>query len=172
MSFLGPLRAEIRAASWFAALGEPLTDGDLADACAYAGVQDVEGVTSWPEAETFLKAPGTSLDLWNRDEELRKSLLAQATTHPPERAMWTALSDLTAETGDLVHGKAASAATRMGRAVPASVHVAAGAATQATYQYAVARLAGTTTSPFESKFRLFAGGRWPLGIEGSRLVLF
>ena len=172
MTFLGPLRAEVRAASWFAALGEPLTDGDLVDARAYAGVQDVECVTSWPEAEAFLQAPGTSLELWDRDEELRRSLLAQATAHHPERALWTALSDLTAETGDLVHGKAASAAARMGHAAPASIHVAAGAAAQAVYQYAVARLAGSTTSPFESKFRLFAAGRWPLGMASSRLILF
>jgi hypothetical protein len=36
----------------------------------------------------------------------------------------------------------------------------------------VARLAGETASLFESKFRLFASGRWPLGVAGSRLVLF
>ena len=36
----------------------------------------------------------------------------------------------------------------------------------------LARLAGNQTSPFESKFRLFAAGRWPLGVVGSRLFLF
>ncbi len=34
---LDRLRAEARAASWFAALGEPLVEGDLADAEAYVG---------------------------------------------------------------------------------------------------------------------------------------
>jgi hypothetical protein len=76
------------------------------------------------------------------------------------------------EAGDLVHGKAATAAARMGNAAPASIHVAAGAASQAVYQLAVARLAGNQTSPFESKFRMFAAGRWPLGIMGSRLFVF
>jgi hypothetical protein len=33
-------------------------------------------------------------------------------------------------------------------------------------------MAGETASLFESKFRLFAAGRWPLGIVGSRLILF
>ena len=60
----------------------------------------------------------------------------------------------------------------MGGAAPASIHVAAGAASQAVYQLAVSRLAGETASRFESKFRLFAGGRWPLGVAGSRLLLF
>ena len=90
----------------------------------------------------------------------------------PERALWTALTELTTEAGELVHGKAATAAARMGGAAPASIHVAAGAASQAVYQLAVARLAGDAASLFESKFRLFAAGRWPLGVAGSRLVLF
>jgi hypothetical protein len=172
MIFLGTLRAEIRAASWFAALGEPLTEGDHAEGRTYAGVDDVTLVTSWSEAERFLKAPGTPLDWWEREETERKMLLAKAQAHYPERALWTSLTELTTEAGDLVHGKAATAAARMGGAAPASIHVAAGAASQAVYQLAVARVAGATGSRFESKFRLFAAGRWPLGMKGSTLVLF
>ena len=172
MIFLGPLRAEIRAASWFAALGEPLTDGDVAEARTYAGAVEVGGVTSWPDAEDFLKSPNASLDWWDREETLRKSLLAEAERRHPGRALWTSLTELTTEAGDLIHGKAATAAARMGNAAPASIHVAAGAASQAVYQLAVARLAGNQTSPFESKFRLYAAGRWPLGVVGPRLFLF
>jgi hypothetical protein len=169
---LGPLRAEIRAASWFAALGEPVTGGEVAEARSYAGAVEVVGVTSWPSAEAFLKSPNASLDWWDREETLRKSLLAEAEVRHSERALWISLTELTTEAGDLVHGKAATAAARMGNAAPASIHVAAGAASQAVYQLAVARLAGNQTSPFESKFRLFAAGRWPLGVMGFRLVLF
>lgn len=171
-SLTRPLRAEIRAASWFAALGEPLTDGDRGDALAYSGASDVQRVASWPEAEAFLKSPTTSLAWWDREEALRKELLARAETRYPERALWSSLTELTTEAGDLVHGKAATAAARMGGAAPASIHVAAGAAAQAVYQLTVARLAGEPASPFESKFRLFAAGRWPLGVAGPRLVLF
>ena len=56
-------------------------------------------------------------------------------------------------------------------AAPAATWIDAGAASQAVYQLAVARMAGAA-SLFESKFRLFAAGRWPLGVAGSRLVLF
>jgi hypothetical protein len=170
--FLGPLKAEVWAASWFAALGEPLTDGDLADARAYAGMADVTLMKSWPEAEAFLKSPDTSLDWWEREEARRKQLLAEAQTKYPERALWSSLSELTTEAGDLVHGLAAKAATRMGNAQPASIHVAAGAASQAVYQLALARIAGDGASPFDAKFRLFAAGRWPLGVDGPRLTLF
>ena len=165
------LYAEVRAASWFAALGEPLSDGDRADALDYSGIIEVQRVASWADAEAFLKSPAT-LAWWNREEVLRKELLARAEAQHPEGALWTALTDLTTEAGDLVHGKAATAAARMGGAVPASIHVAAGAAAQAVYQLAVARLSGVDGSAFESKFRLFAAGRWPLGVAGPRLVLF
>ena len=172
MIFLGSLRTEVRAASWFAALGEPLTEGDIADARAYGDGLDAGHVASWPEAEALLKSPNASLALWDRDEALRKKLLAEAEARYPERALWISLSEFTTEAGDLVHGRAATAAARMGGAAAASIHVAAGAASQAVYQLAVARLAGNDTSPFESKFRLFAAGRWPLGVSGTRLVLF
>ncbi len=162
----------MRAASWFAALGQLLTDGDRAEVRAYAGADDVTLVKTWREAEDFLKSPTTPLDWWEREERLRKELLAKAQARYPEHALWTSLTDLTTEAGDLVHGKAAEAAARMGGAQPASIHVAAGAASQAVYQLAVARIADEQNSPFESKFRLFAAGRWPLGIAGSRLVLF
>ena len=123
MILLGPLRAEIRAASWFAALGEPLTDGDVAEARTYGGAVEVVGVKSWPEAEAFLKSPNASLDWWDREETLRKSLLAEAERRHPERALWTSLTELTTEAGDLIHGKAATAAARMGNAAPASIQI-------------------------------------------------
>lgn len=176
-TLLDVLRIEVRAASWFAALGEPLTDGDRSDATAYVaalgfGPVEIGQARDWPEAERLLKAPDWSPAWWDREEALRRSLLADAEARYPEAALWSALTDLTTETGDLVHGKAATAAARLGKAAPASIHVAAGAASQTVYQLALARLAGHPASPFESKFRLYAAGRWPLGILGSRLVLF
>ena len=175
-TLLDALRAEIAAASWFAALGEPLIEGDRTDARTYVdalgfGPIEIGLARDWPEAERLLQQPDSS-DWWDREEELRRALLAEAERRYPKSVLWTALTELTTHVGDLVHGKAATAAARMGGAAPASIHVAAGAAAQAVYQLAVARLAGHEDSLFESKFRLFAAGRWPLGIVGSRLVLF
>ena len=171
------LKQEVQAAAWFAALGEKLTDGDRADADAYAralglGALVLGQTSDWPEAERVLKAPDWSPAWWDREEALRRRLLVEAEARYPERALWTALTELTTETGELVHGKAATAAARMGGAAKASVHVAAGAAAQVAYQLALARLAEDAASLFESKFRLFAAGRWPLGVVGSTLVLF
>jgi hypothetical protein len=119
-----------------------------------------------------LKAPDWSPAWWDREEAQRRRLLAEAEARYPERALWTSLTELTTELGDTVHGKAGIAAARMGGAAKASIHVAAGAAAQAAYQLVLARLAEDAASPFESKFRLFAAGRWPLGVVGSTLVLF
>jgi hypothetical protein len=176
-ALLDGLEAEVRAAAWFAALGEPLTHGERSEAKSYAdwlavGPLAVTCVGDWPAAEATMKSPDWSTAWWQREEALRRGLLTKAEALHPERALWTALTELTTTAGDLVHGKAAAAATRMSGAAPASVHVAAGAAAQAVYQLAVARLARDSASPFESKFRLFAAGRWPLGVVGSRLVLF
>ena len=177
VELLERVKDETRAAAWFAALGEPLTEGDRNDAAAYAmalglGTLRVVHAHDWPEAERVLKAPDWSPAWWDREEELRQRLLAQAEARYPERELWTALTELTTDAGEIVHGKAATAASRMGGAAKASIHVAAGAAAQAAYQLALARLAEDAASPFESKFRLFAAGRWPLGVVGSTLVLF
>jgi hypothetical protein len=174
---LEQVKTDLRAAAWFAALGEPLTDDDRADADAYAkalglGTLVLGLAREWPEAERVLKAPDWSSTWWDREEERRRWLLAEAEVRYPERALWTALTQLTTELGDVVHGKAGIAAARMGGAAKASIHVAAGAAAQAAYQLALARLAEDAASPFESKFRLFAAGRWPLGVVGSTLILF
>ncbi|MFO1079574.1 MAG: hypothetical protein U1E23_02965 [Reyranellaceae bacterium] len=168
---------EVRAAAWFAGLGEPLTGGERDEAVAYAaalglGALAIESVADWPAAEQRLQAPDWSPAWWEREESLRRGLLARAESHYPPAALWTALTTLTTEAGDLVHGKAAAAAARLGSARPASIHVAAGAAAQAAYQFAVARLADEPASLFESKFQLFAAGHWPLGVGGSTLFLF
>lgn len=174
---LEQVKAELRTAAWFAALGEPLTDGDRADADSYAkalglGTLVLGQARDWPEAERVLKAPDWSPTWWDREEAERRRLVADAGVRYPERALWAQLTELTTEAGDVVHGRAGIAAARMGDAAKASIHVAAGAAAQAAYQLALARLAGDAASPFESKFRLFAAGRWPLGVVGSTLVLF
>ncbi|MBI3199281.1 MAG: hypothetical protein HYZ40_17575, partial [Rhodospirillales bacterium] len=156
---LEALWAEVRAASWFAALGEPLTEGDRSDAAAYGAALgfaaiEIGQARDWPDAERLLKSADWTPAWWDREEALRRAALVAAEARHPERALWSSLTELTTEAGDLVHGKAATAAARQGNAAPASIHVAAGAASQAVLQLAVARLAEHHASPFEGKFRL------------------
>src|SRR5581483_6325541 len=117
---LQSLHVEVNGAPWFAALGEPLTDNVRALAADYGGTDGVTYVRSWREAEDFLKSSATSLEWWDHEEDLRKRLLAEAEAKYPGQSLWTALTDLTTEAGDLVHGKAAAAAASLGGAQPAS----------------------------------------------------
>ncbi|TBR25559.1 MAG: hypothetical protein EPO10_24095, partial [Reyranella sp.] len=107
-TILDRVKAEVRAASWFAALGEPMTDGDRADAGAYATALGLAECSTdlahdWPEAERLLKAPDWSPVWWDREEALRRALLARAESKYPKHALWTALTELTTEAGELVH---------------------------------------------------------------------
>src|SRR5712672_1441420 len=118
-ALLERVKEETRAAAWFAALGEPLTDGDRADADAYAralglGTLRLGQARDWPEAERALQAPDWSPAWWDREEAQRLRLLAEAEARYPERTLWTALTELTTELGNTVHGRAGVAAARMG----------------------------------------------------------
>src|SRR5882762_3699800 len=109
-ALLERVKEETRAAAWFAALGEPLTDGDRADADAYAkalglGTLRLGQARDWPEAERVLQAPDWSPAWWDREEAQRLRLLAEAEARYPERTLLTALTELTTELGNTVHGR-------------------------------------------------------------------
>jgi hypothetical protein len=85
----------------------------------------------------------------------------------------TALTRVTDAATQVTLGAASSAAARQGVADPALTRAAAGAATQAVYHAALARAAFADQShPFAVKFRLFAGGRWLLGLVGTSFHVF
>ncbi len=110
---------------------------------------------------------------WNAEEKERLSLIERAAAQWGERSLMAALTRVTDEATRLTLGAASVAAARDGIADPALSRVAAGAATQAAYQAALARAAGAADShPFAIKFRLFAAGRWPLGLVGDTFHLF
>jgi hypothetical protein len=178
---LADLRARVRMASWFAALGERLTAGERWDARAYLaglGFADagVAEVSSWAEAAAIAKSPDWSRAWWDREEAERQRLLKLCGERYAESDLMTALSRIMELASAATHGAAAIAASRAGVADPALIRVAAGAAAQAAYQAALPVLAGAaageTEHAFAVKFRLFEAGRWPLGIAGGSFHLF
>lgn len=178
---LADLRGRLRLASWFAALGERLTQGERWDARAYlaelgfadAGVAEVK---SWEEAAAIAKSPDWSRAWWDREEAERQRLLGLCGAIYPEHELMAALSRVMELASASTHGAAAIAASRAGVVDPALIRVAAGAAAQAAYQAALPVLAGNvageTEHPFSIKFRLFEAGRWPLGIAGGSFHIF
>ena len=170
------LIAEIAAAAWFAACGEPLTEGERADAAAYAaglGFPDlpIMPVADWRAAAAVTQRGDWSRQWWEREaaEEARLKGLASAALG--EVRMLEGLSRVALAAASLA-GAAALGLARGGVADEALQRVAAGAAAQACHQAGMARAAAQSPEHvFAVKFRLFAAGRWPLGIVGGRLFV-
>jgi hypothetical protein len=169
-------------ASWFSMIGEPLTPAEQVDAAHYMsclGLDDVatQGIGSWEAAETCIKSTDWNTDWWDAEDRLRANLLERAEQRFGKLATLEALSGISEQVSDVVHGAAAVAAARGGVADSGLIRAAAGAATMACYQAAVgiaADLAADPTddNPFIAKYRLFEAGHWPLCVRGTVFYVF
>lgn len=167
----------LRHLSWFAAVGQELTADERREAEDYLralGITaEVATVADWREAERVTRDSQWSRAWWDEEERLRAALLGTAKEIHDEHTLMTALSRVTLDASDVVLGAASIAASRSLVANPALARVAAGAATQAAYQAGLALAAGAgDMHPFAIKFRLFAAGRWPLGLVGTAFHIF
>jgi hypothetical protein len=162
---------------WFAACGEDLTSGERQEVRDYLVAlgltADIALAGDWRSAEAVTRDPRWDTQWWDAEERLRLGLLSSAQAQWGEHALMTALTRITDAATQMTLGAASSAAARQGIADPALARVAAGAATQAAYQAALARAAGQDGAhPFAIKFRLFAAGRWLLGLVGGVFHVF
>jgi hypothetical protein len=162
---------------WFAACGEPLGEIDHAEARLYVaalglGELPVIGVASWAKAAQVTQHPDWSKAWWQAETRARTDLQKRAAARYGGAPVLAALSAVAAASANL-HGAAALAAGGAGTNDPALTRVAAGAAAQACHQVALA--IGCDAGPehlFAIKYRLFAAGRWPLGVVGQRCFVF
>jgi hypothetical protein len=155
--------------AWFSTLGAPLGEGELEDIRAYLRGFGLAAplppllVSSWDEAAEIVRRP--ALDWWSR-EETERARLEQTVQLDPADPEWVKLNDV-------LHGAAAVAAARFGYAHADMIKVAAGSASFAAYHRMLATGAGQSEDhPFNRKYALFAGGRWPLGVYGERFAIF
>jgi len=177
ISALAAFAREIPRGSWFAALGEPLTEGEHAEARTYVaeivGRNDVAivGAADWLAAQTIIKRDYDHA-WWDAEMLAQNEARERAESAHGKEALLAALEPIVEAAGAL-DGPAALAASRSGVTDQALIRVAAGAAAQACHHAALAIAAGAGTDhPFAIKYRLFAGGRWPLGFDGDRFVVF
>lgn len=174
---LGRFAAALGSASWFAALGQELTEGEQREGEDYLKALGLTAtlatVSDWRAAEHVTRDPAWSAAWWDAEEATRHNLFSQARETWGEHGLLNALTRVTDEATRLTLGAASIAAARDGIADPALTRVAAGAATQAAYQAALALAAEAGPAhPFAIKFRLFSAGRWPLGLVGATFHLF
>ena len=169
--------AELLAAPWFSACGEPLIEMERAEARRYLAELElpaapVAGVAGWEAAAALTKQPDWSQEWWAAEERAARRLHEQAAAELGEAPLLAALSEVT-EAATALHGHAALAAARAGVADPALSRVAAGAAALACHQMGLVCAAGAGEDhPLAIKYRLSAGGRWLLGLIGESCYLF
>jgi hypothetical protein len=168
----------LRSLSWFAAVGQPLTASERREALDHAaalclGDLLIQDAADWRAAERVTRDPAWDPRWWQAEDAERLALLAELKTKSDPHALMGALTRVTDDASSMVFGAASVAASRDGIADQALARVAAGAATQAAYQAALALAARRDDAHmFAIKFRLFAAGRWPLGIVGGAFFLF
>jgi len=174
---LARLARAIAHVPWFAAAGERLTDADKGEAEAYLaaldlGSAEIAGAAGWFAAKAIAASPEWDPRWWEAEETLRHALLREAGAVLPAGAVLSAITRVTDSASDVVLGAASTALARAGIADAALARVAAGAATQACYQAALALAANAgPRHAFAIKFRLFEAGRWPLGLLGGAFHL-
>jgi len=170
------LLAEIAAGVWFAACGETLTAGErheirrLAAALGFAAVPIV-ALDAWQAAAQVAQRPDWSREWWEREAAEAARLRTFATAALGADPLMTGLSRIALAASSLV-GAAALSLARGGIADEALERVAAGAAAHACHQAGLAREAAQPADHvFAVKFRLYAAGRWPLGIVGGQFFV-
>jgi len=178
LAALDALARRAAAAPWFAAVGEPLTAGERADAASYLAALGLPAIAlaipaDWTQAKALADAPDWDQAWWDAEERLRVALLDSAAARHGRPALLAALSRIAQAASDASHGQAAAALLRAGIADPALARAASGAASQACYQAGLAAADGAPAGhAFLAKLRLFEAGRWPLGIVADRFHVF
>ena len=169
--------SSLRHATWFAAVGSPLSEAETAEALSYAeglGIEagDVRPVADWSEAASYASDPAVDMSWWRREEDLYREIRGMIRKSGREEAANRALT----ETADLVGEAALTCAlaslARNGIADGALARVGSGAVSMVCNHAAAAHFARLDGHPFLQKLGLFQAGRLVLGIDGGKIHVF
>lgn len=155
---------------WFGRCGGPIDADDRALAQAWIDALGLSGasircVAGWREAATWLRERRFVEGFWASEERLRLELRDEAARRLGEAELLERLTQATGPIIDALREAAVAAAARESVLDEGLIRAAAGAAALAEHQRALAQLADAPPAhPFFCKHRLFARGRWPLGL--------
>jgi hypothetical protein len=163
---------------WFAHVGEhpgPRTM-DMAEHYADAlGFPDarVALVTDWAEAAAAAETLDFDTAAWEMEEQLRAALTMDALDRLSEDALQVALTHVAATVHEPITTSVDEALAIWDERPDELRDLAVGSAIQACHQAALVLAAEAEEDhPFALRFRLFEGGRWPIGIAGLSFNLF
>ena len=178
LSALDALETSFGQQAWFSVLGEEPTESERTDTHLYLdglGLEAVEiqWVTDLAAARAIARRPDWDR-AWAEAEQAASAALTAAVDAEVGRGRATdRLNRLMSNLSTIVTGPAATAATRFGLADPGLNRAMAGAAIQAAFERGLVTLSGADRNhPLAAKYRLIAGGRWPLAVaQGSFHIL-
>lgn len=166
----------LNANTWFSRLGEPLDQRERHLAQLYLdglGFPDAEPAVlgNWQDAAIAAETLDRDPLGWEAEEMLRTGLVSAALERLDEQAVTTALALVAQRTGDTARDAVEDAAAISDVSDLDLVHAAAGALAQAANGAALVVMAEAENDedphPFLARWRLFARGRWPIGLAGS-----
>ena len=166
----------LNANAWFSRLGEPLDARERDLARSYLdglGFPEAEPalLSDWDEAAGAAESLDTDPMGWEAEEMLRTGLVSRVLERLDEEAVNAALTLVAQKTGDTARDAVEDAAAIADVEDMAIVQAAAGALAQAANGAALVILAEAEDDepphPFLARWRLFARGRWPVGIAGA-----
>lgn len=166
----------LNANTWFSRLGEPLDARERDLARTYLdglGFPETEPalLSDWDEAAGAAESLDTDPMGWEAEEMLRTGLVSRVLDRLDEEAVNAALTLVAQKTGDTARDAVEDAAAIADVEDMAIVQAAAGALAQAANGAALVILAEAEDDepphPFLARWRLFARGRWPVGIAGA-----
>lgn len=163
---------------WFSHVGEhpgPRTM-DMAehyvDALGFPDAR-VALVTDWAEAAAAAETLDFDSSAWEAEEQLRSALTMDALELMSEDALQVALTHVAATITDPIKTSAEEALAIWDEPTDEMLDLAVGSAVQACHQAVLVLAAGAEEDhPFALRFRLFEGGRWPIGVAGLSFNLF
>lgn len=166
----------LNANAWFSRLGEPLDEREQTLARIYVdglGFPEAEPalLSGWEEASDAAETLDRDPVGWEAEEMLRTGLVSRALERLDEEAVRMALTIVAQKTGDTARDAVEEAASMADIIDEALVHAAAGSLAQAANGAALVILAEAEDEdpphPFLARWRLFARGRWPVGLAGA-----
>ena len=166
----------MNANAWFSRLGEPLDSREQALSRYYLdglGFPEAEPalLSDWDDAATAAETLDRDPISWEAEEMLRTALVAQALERLDEHAVSAALAMIAQQTSETARDAVEDAAAISDVTDISLVHAAAGALAQAANGAALVVMAEADGEddphPFLARWRLFARGRWPVGLAGN-----
>lgn len=178
LSALDALEASFGQQAWFSALAETPTAAELADVRHYLDALGLDAVAiEWAAdlavARTIANRPDWDRAWADAEQAAVTDLIAAAEARIGRGQATNRLNRLMSGLSTIVTGPAATAAARFGLADPGLNRAMAGAAIQAAFERGLVTIADAGRDhPMAAKYRLLAGGRWPLAVvHGSFHIL-